>query len=568
MAIFQKSIKYRESYITTLARLFEYSTTVYKDNLVSKMPDSDQVYTYGTFREKCYEISQLLCRYGIGGGDKVAIVSQNMPNWSIAMFSTVTFGRIFVPILPDSSTNEITNILNHSETKVLFVSQRMLPKISEECLNKMTLVFNVETLEIIKRDNDAFTCDGRTLDPLPDDIACLIYTSGTTGKAKGVMLSHRNFCANIFSSYFAHKANHRDVWLSILPMAHTYELSIGMLYPFSVGACVVYMKKPPTPTILLKMMQDIRPTIILSVPLIMEKIYKGSILPTIARSKVLTWLQKHMPKLLYSLIGAKLRKMFGGRLVFFGVGGSKLNPTVEEFLYKAKFPYAIGYGLTETAPLICGCEKKTRKIGFTGPAVHRVTVKLINVNPATDEGELVCKGPNVMLGYYKDAARTREVFTEDGWFKTNDLAIVDENGKYSIIGRKSNVILGASGENIYPEEIEDVINNMSGIAESLVMEKDGKLVALVHIDENILNWNQEGEDEFLKKVEDIKESVLSFVNKRVNKSSKVQNVEIVKDFEKTATHKIRRSVYKNKDVEESGEKTSNNQTSQSLENQE
>lgn len=568
MAIFQKSIKYRESYITTLARLFEYSTTVYKNNLVSKMPDSDQVYTYGTFREKCYEISQLLCRYGIGGGDKVAIVSQNMPNWSIAMFSTVTFGRIFVPILPDSSTNEITNILNHSETKVLFVSQRMLPKISEECLNKMTLVFNVETLEIIKRDNDAFTCDGRTLDPLPDDIACLIYTSGTTGKAKGVMLSHRNFCANIFSSYFAHKANHKDVWLSILPMAHTYELSIGMLYPFSVGACVVYMKKPPTPTILLKMMQDIRPTIILSVPLIMEKIYKGSILPTIARSKVLTWLQKHMPKLLYSLVGAKLRKMFGGRLVFFGVGGSKLNPTVEEFLYKAKFPYAIGYGLTETAPLICGCEKKTRKTGFTGPAVHRVTVKLINVNPATGEGELVCKGPNVMLGYYKDAARTREVFTEDGWFKTNDLAIVDENGKYSIIGRKSNVILGASGENIYPEEIEDVINNMSGIAESLVMEKDGKLVALVHIDENILNWNQEGEDEFLKKVEDIKESVLSFVNKRVNKSSKVQNVEIVKDFEKTATHKIRRSVYKNKDVEESGEKTSNDQISQSSENKE
>ena len=243
MAIFQKSIKYRESYITTLARLFDYSTIVYKDKWVSKMPDSDQAYTYGAFREKCYEISQLLCRYGIGGGDKVAIVSQNMPNWSIAMFSTVTFGRIFVPILPDSSTNEITNILNHSETKVLFVSQRMLPKISEECLNKMTLVFNVETLEIIKRDNDAFTCDGRTLDPLPDDIACLIYTSGTTGKAKGVMLSHRNFCANIFSSYFAHKANHKDVWLSILPMAHTYELSIGMLYPFSVGACVVYKKK-------------------------------------------------------------------------------------------------------------------------------------------------------------------------------------------------------------------------------------------------------------------------------------------------------------------------------------
>ena len=538
-------MKLRERYIDTLAKLYEYSTVLYEKNRMSVMLDSDMQYTYGSFKKKCDEISRRLSRYGIGAGDKVAILSQNMPNWTVAMFSLVPFGRISVPILPDSSENEVTNILNHSGSKAIFISKKLLPKLSRECSDKMDLVIDIETFEIIKRNDDAFTCDGKTAQPGPDDIATLIYTSGTTGNAKGVMLSHRNLCQNIIASLHAHKCTEKDVWLSILPMAHTYELSIGVLYPIFVGACVYYIQKPPTPTVLLSAMKTVRPTVMLSVPLIIEKIYKNSVLPTIRHSRVLKWMKRHTPTLLCRLIGMKLKATFGGRLKFFGIGGSKLDIKVEEFLKKARFPYAIGYGLTETAPLICNAGVKYTKPGSTGVAAYGVTVKLLNVNPETGEGEIVCKGDNVMLGYYKDPARTRSVFTDDGWFRTNDLATVDEKGRYYIKGRLSNMILGPSGENIYPEEIESVINNMDEVNESVVLERNGRLVALVQFNDNIINWNQEGEDQFFEKLEARKQAILNYVNRHVNKSSKINDVEVVKEpFEKTATHKIRRYKYK------------------------
>ena len=543
--ISKKLMKLRERYIDTLAKLYEYSTVLYEKNRMSVMLDSDMQYTYGSFKKKCDEISRRLSRYGIGAGDKVAILSQNMPNWTVAMFSLVPFGRISVPILPDSSENEVTNILNHSGSKAIFISKKLLPKLSRECSDKMDLVIDIETFEIIKRNDDAFTCDGKTAQPGPDDIATLIYTSGTTGNAKGVMLSHRNLCQNIIASLHAHKCTEKDVWLSILPMAHTYELSIGVLYPIFVGACVYYIQKPPTPTVLLSAMKTVRPTVMLSVPLIIEKIYKNSVLPTIRHSRVLKWMKRHTPTLLCRLIGMKLKATFGGRLKFFGIGGSKLDIKVEEFLKKARFPYAIGYGLTETAPLICNAGVKYTKPGSTGVAAYGVTVKLLNVNPETGEGEIVCKGDNVMLGYYKDPARTRSVFTDDGWFRTNDLATVDEKGRYYIKGRLSNMILGPSGENIYPEEIESVINNMDEVNESVVLERNGRLVALVQFNDNIINWNQEGEDQFFEKLEARKQAILNYVNSHVNKSSKINDVEVVKEpFEKTATQKIRRYKYK------------------------
>ncbi|HIS22773.1 MAG TPA: AMP-binding protein [Candidatus Cryptobacteroides intestinipullorum] len=543
--IYKKILKLRERYIDTLAKLYEYSTLIYEKNKLSVMLDSDMSYTYGSFKKKCDEISRRLSRYGIGAGDKVAILSQNMPNWTVAMFSLVPFGRISVPILPDSSENEVTNILNHSGSKAIFISKRLLPKLSKECSDKMDLVIDIETFEIIKRNDDAFTCDGKTAQPNPDDIATIIYTSGTTGNAKGVMLSHRNLCQNIIASLHAHKCTEKDVWLSILPMAHTYELSIGVLYPIFVGACVYYIQKPPTPTVLLSAMKTVRPTVMLSVPLIIEKIYKNSVIPTIRRSRVLRWMRKHTPSLLYRLIGMKLKATFGGRLKFFGIGGSKLDIKVEEFLKKARFPYAIGYGLTETAPLICNAGVKYTKPGSTGVAAYGVTVRLLNVNPETGEGEIVCKGDNVMLGYYKDPERTRSVFTDDGWFRTNDLATVDEKGRYYIKGRLSNMILGPSGENIYPEEIESVINNMDDVNESIVLERNGRLVALVQFNDNIINWNQEGEDQFFEKLQARKEAIMNYVNRHVNKSSKINDVEVVKGpFEKTATQKIRRFKYK------------------------
>lgn len=543
--MYKKISKMREKYIDTLAKLYDYSTAIYENNKLSQMLDSDMGYTYGSFKRKCDELSHMLSRYGIGAGDRIAILSQNMPNWTVAMFSLVPFGRISVPILPDSSENEVTNILNHSGCKAIFISKRMLPKLSKECMDKLILIIDIETFSLIKKDDNAFTCDGKVSQPLPDDLATIIYTSGTTGNAKGVMLSHRNLCSNIIASYHAHKAGSKDVWLSILPMAHTYELSLGVLYPIFCGASVYYIQKPPTPTVLLSAMKTVKPTIMLSVPLIIEKIYKNSVIPTIKRSRVLTWMQKHTPTLLCRLIGMKLKATFGGKIKFFGIGGSKLDITVEEFLKRAKFPYAIGYGLTETAPLICNAGVKITKPGSTGVAALGVTVKLLNVNPETGEGEIVCKGNNVMIGYYKDPERTRSVFTDDGWFRTNDLATVDEKGRYYIKGRLSNMILGPSGENIYPEEIEKVINDIDDVNESIVLERDGRLVALIQFNDNIINWDQEGEDQFFEKLEARKKAILNYVNKQVNKFSKINDIEVMKEpFEKTATQKIRRFKYK------------------------
>ena len=533
--------------MTTLSKLFEFSTLAYSKNPLSRyVEDDSQTYTYGSFRAKCLEISHNLSRYGIKAGDRIAILSQNMPNWTVAFFSAVAFGRVAVPILPDSSESEVTNILTHSGTKVLFVSERMIGKVSQEMMDKMVLVFNLDKLQIVKRDDKAFTCEGWLKEPQPDDLAAIIYTSGTSGKAKGVMLSHRNLSHNVIAAYHAQKTKAKDRWLSILPMPHTYEMAFSVLYPLYVGACVHYLQKPPTPTVLIAAMKSVKPTIMCSVPLIIEKVYKASIVPTINKSRILSWMKDHLPSLLYFFVGRKLYATFGGHLRFFGIGGSKLDPTVEEFLLKARFPYAIGYGLTETAPLITNaCVGKT-KVGSIGVPAYGVEVKLQNVNPQTGEGEIVAKGDNVMLGYYKDPERTRGVVTDDGWFRTNDLAVMDEKGYYYIKGRLNNMILGASGENIYPEEIEQVINTVEGVNESLVMERDGKLVALVKFDDNVINWNQAGEDKFFENLAEKKKAIMDYVNKRVSKQSKVNDVEVMKDpFEKTATHKIRLFRYKN-----------------------
>ena len=536
----------REKYVDTLAKLYEYATTVYSKKQYTQWYDTKKGgYTYSELKAKCDGLSKKLTQYGIGAGDKVAILSQSMPNWSVAFFSIAPFGRIAIPILPDSSENEVTNILNHSESKVIFVSQRLASKVSQECRDKMTLVIDIDTFEVIKADDEKFTCDGRTSVPTPEDIAAILYTSGTTGSAKGVVLSHRNLTSNVITCYHSCKRTEKDRWLSILPMAHTLEMTISMLYPMYCGATVYYLPKPPVASLLLKAMKIVKPTTILSVPLIIEKVYRNSVLPTIKKSRTLTWMNEHMNGLMCKIIGMKLKKTFGGHISFFGIGGAKLDPEVEAFLLKANFPYAIGYGLTETSPLLGYAMKGWRAVGSFGYPVYNVKLKLHNVNPETGEGEVVAKGPNVMLGYYKDPVRTKSVFTEDGWFRTNDIAVKDEKGRYFIKGRNNNMILGPSGENIYPEEIESVINNVDGVNESIVVERNGRLVALVQLDENMIEWDKEGEDNFYEKLDAMKEKIQKMVNKNVNKTSQVSSVEVMKEpFEKTATQKIRRFKYK------------------------
>ena len=536
----------REKYVDTIAKLYDYATTVYAKNQYTQWYDTKEGgYTYHTFKTKCDSLSKLLTQYGIGSGDKVAILSQSMPNWSVAFFSIVPFGRIAIPILPDSSPNEIINILEHSESKVIFVSQKLASKISQEVREKMTLVIDVDTFEILHANEEKFTCDGRTSVPTPDEIATIIYTSGTTGSAKGVVLSHRNLASNVITCYHSCKRTEKDRWLSVLPMAHTLEMTLSMLYPMYCGATVYYLPKPPVASLLLKALKIVKPTTMLTVPLIIEKVYKGSILPTIQKSRTLTWMNKNMNGLMCKIIGMKLKGTFGGHMSFYGIGGAKLDPEVENFLLKAGFPYAIGYGLTETSPLLGYAMHGWRAVGSFGYPVYNVKLKLHNVNPETGEGEVVAKGPNVMLGYYKDPQRTKSVFTEDGWFRTSDIAIQDEKGRFFIKGRNSNMILGPSGENIYPEEIENVINNVEGVSESIVVERDGKLVALVQPAENYIEWNKAHEDKFYEKLDAWKAKLLKITNKNVSKASQVSSVEVMKEpFEKTATQKIRRFKYK------------------------
>ena len=281
-------------------------------------------------------------------------------------------------------------------------------------------------------------------------------------------------------------------------------------------------------------------------PLIIEKVYHQSVVPTIQKSRLLRWMDEHMPRLLYWFIGRQLVKKFGGKLRFFGVGGSKLDTKVEEFLIKCKFPYAVCNVIVN----------KRKRLGSIGVASYNVEIKLDNPNPETGEGEIVCRGDNVMLGYYKDPERTIKVLDEYGWFRTGDIATMDKNGYYYIKGRLNNTILGPSGENIYPEEIEMVINNIPVVDESLVMEKNGELVALVKFQDNALNWNQESEDQFFEKVDNLKKSVMEFVNKTVGKHSKINKVEAMKEpFEKSATQKIRRFKYNNPDSTAESENT-------------
>lgn len=536
----------REEYCTTLHRVFEYSTTHYADKVAYQYVDGGQKYTYAEFKMATERLSQRMSRFGIRHGDRVAIFSQNMPNWVVAYFAATAFGRVAVPILPDSSEAELTNILNHSESKVIFISQRLMPRLSEECKKKLTLIVDIETFEFLKKEDEDFRCDGWVKDPTPDDLACIIYTSGTTGNAKGVMLSHRNLTHNLAASFKAEPAFKKDRFLSILPAAHAYEMGVSTIYSFYVGATCYTLQKPAAPAVLLPALKKVRPTIICSVPLIIEKVIKNSVWPTIQKSRILSWMDKRLPWLLHYLIGNKLVKTFGGKLTFFGIGGAKLDPKVEQFLKDCHFPYAVGYGLTETAPLVCNVMvKKPKRVGSIGVASYKVEIKLDNVNPANGEGEIVCRGDNVMLGYYRDPERTRTVLDDEGWFHTSDIATVDKDGNYYIKGRLNSTILGPSGENIYPEEIEQVINNIDGVEESLVIERGGKLVALVKFEDNVLDWNQASEDKFFEDLEKRKKAVLEWVNKTVGKNSRIGEVDAMKEpFEKTATTKIRRFKYK------------------------
>jgi long-chain acyl-CoA synthetase len=513
--------------------------------------------TYHDFYERVLAVAALLEKSGVKPNDRVALLSANMPNWGVAYFAITWLGAVVVPLLPDFSKQEVENVLEHSEAKALFVSRALIAKVEKLKMAHLKTRIHIEDFSVCKGKEVMFKLGEKPQKEYAveeDMLAAIIYTSGTTGKSKGVMLTHKNICSNAVASRTVQDIFPEDRFLSVLPLSHTYENTIGFLLPVISGASVYYLRKLPTPAVLLPALELVKPTLMLSVPLIIEKIYRGKILPTFNDKKVLKSLYG-MPffrKILNRMAGKKLYKMFGGRLKFFGIGGAKLDKEVESFLREAKFPYAIGYGLTETSPLLAGVNPKHTKLQSTGPVLKGVTLKINNPNPKTGEGEIWAKGPNVMKGYYKEPELTKEVFTEDGWFKTGDLGFIDKDGYLFIRGRSKNVIIGPSGENIFPEDIESVINNYPHVQESLVLEMKGKLVALVHFntEEVEMKYREMKEkvadfSEFIEhKYEEMKKDVRDYVNSKVNRFSKLSEVKVHKEeFVKTATKKIKRFLY-------------------------
>jgi long-chain acyl-CoA synthetase len=512
-----------------------------------------------TFENAAAQISALtafLQKNGIGYGDKVAILSVNMPNWAIAYFSITFMGAVVVPILPDFSVTEVANVLEHSGSKALFVSSGLLSKIEGTQSEMLRIAILIEDYSLLFSDDQSVSFDPNAVPALnyevkEEDLASIIYTSGTTGRSKGVMLSHKNISFDALKGRNIQYIDENDRFLSVLPLSHTYENTLGLILPMLCASCVYYLRKPPTPSVLLPALEIVRPTMMLTVPLIIEKIYYNKVLPAFTDKWIIKLLYKlpFIRKKLNQIAGKKLFNTFGGEIKFFGIGGAKLNKNVERFLREAKFPYAIGYGLTETAPLIAGSNPKKTIYESTGPAIEDIELIINNPDRKSGEGEIWARGPMVMKGYYKDPEMTAEVITPDGWFKTGDLGTLDSNNNLFIKGRLKNMIVGASGENIYPEEIESVINNFRFVAESLVVQQKGKLVALVHLnmeelEKKYLHMKQDMSDKYEEKKEELLNELKEYVNSQVSKFCQINKVVLQPvPFQKTATMKIKRFLY-------------------------
>ena len=536
--------------------------------VVSKYGDNDalgfvgeEFITYTQMGRRIDAVMAYLEALGIEPGDRVILYSQNMPNWGIVYFATQCMGVVVVPVLPDFNAYELGNVIEHSGAKAIFISKSLDFKLAKVENVDIGLVIRLDDFDLLKGVEELPLFDENnqskgTYSPNEDEMSVLLYTSGTTGTPKGVMLSQRNLITNIYQSNNVQEIVETDRFLSVLPLSHTYENTIGFLLAIVNGASISYLRRPPSASVLLPALSKVKPTMMLTVPLIIERIFKGSILKKINSKSVTRLLYKFRPtqKMLNKVAGKKLYETFGGQLKFFGIGGAKLDGQVERFLIDAGFPFAIGYGLTETSPLIAGCAPGKGKFQAIGPKVIDSEVIIHNPNPKTGEGEIWFRGDNVMLGYYKNEEMTKEVLTDDGWFKTGDLGTLDRNGILTHKGRLKSMIVGASGENIYPEEIESLINKFEYVEESIVIEEKGRLVALVHfnmeeLEQKLKEMTSDASIKIEDKIAELKADLLEYINSKVNKSSKLQDIiDYVEPFKKTATNKIKRYLYKSEDV--------------------
>jgi long-chain acyl-CoA synthetase len=563
----QVPIKMNQSLKTlTLSVLLKQSVAAYGDKTALAEIDGHAT-TYSELGEQVSAVVRLLHEHGVTVGDHIAILSENSPKWGIVYFAITTMGAVAVPILPDFHPQEVQHILRHSSAKVIFVSEKLYNKIEDGAIPTLKTIFLIDNFSIVpmkthkdklrelmdegegelaKLKEAALKLAGRPLhETAENDLASIIYSSGTTGSSKGVMLTHKNIVYDAIATMQIVNIGPEDRMLSMLPLSHAYECTLGLVAPILGGGSVYYLDKPPSPRVLLPALQKVKPTILLTVPLVIEKIYKARILPKFKKNSVIRSIYKIplMRNKLNQIAGKKLLASFGGCLRSYCIGGAALCPDVERFLREAKFPYAIGYGLTETSPLISGTGPETTAYRAAGKALMGVEFKIDNPNPQTGEGEICVRGPMVMKGYYKDEARTNEIL-QDGWLRTGDLGVLDKNGYLFIKGRLKNMILGPSGENIYPEEIEAIINEDELVLESLVFQRDDKLLARVCLNYETLDQQFKAENLNENIVDGLLETLRERINSQVSAFSRLKKImEQPEPFEKTPTLKIKRYLY-------------------------
>ncbi|MBR6370275.1 MAG: AMP-binding protein [Bacteroidaceae bacterium] len=497
---------------------------------------------------------------GIKKGDHIALWAQNGARWGFAYLAVNTYETVIVPILADFKPESVMGLVNHSESIVLFTDSDKWARMDISKMPKVRAAFDINTLKVLYCNDDNISYAFEHLDELfenkypngfgPDevifptdnwdDLSTINYTSGSTGDPKGVMLTYRNFSSIV--DYSQRHVPAGDKMVSMLPMAHMYGLVIEFLYPLSNGTSIYWLGKAPTPATLMKAFADVKPYLLITVPLVMEKIYKSRIKPTLDKPAVKFMLKvPGLNKLIYNKVRDGLVQAFGGNVEEFIMGGAALNPEVERILKKIKFPYLVGYGMTEACPLLA-YEHWTKYVpGSCGKPVDVAEVRIDSEDPHNVVGEIQARGENITIGYYKNPEATANAFTEDGWLKTGDLGIMDAEGNIFIRGRSKNMILGPSGQNIYPEEIEAVVNNQDYVLESIVVDRGGKLVALVYLDEQAIAkslLDAEAKDS-------IPDNIRLASNRQLPVYSQLAKVEI-RDvpFEKTPKMSIRRFLYK------------------------
>lgn len=517
-------------------------------------------YTYKEIAEKILRLHILFREAGINEGDKIALVGRNSANWCVIYLATISYGAVTVPVLPDFKPDDLLNIIVHSDSKLLFVDDKIYESLDITKMPDITGVFSLDDFSLIRavsiKIKDLFPAldeayakaypqlrqeDVKFSGITNDKLAVISYTSGTTGFSKGVMITHNSLAANVRFAQNHMPLQPGDPIVSFLPLAHTYGCAFEFLFPFTIGCHITILSKTPSPQIIVQAFKEIRPRLILSVPLVIEKIFKKQLLPVISKPHMKALLAiPGINMILHKKIREKLVETFGGRFVEIVVGGAAFNQDAEKFFRKIGFRFTVGYGMTECGPLISYSSWDTTKLGASGKAVDTLEVTIDSSDPENEVGEIMLRGENVMTGYYKNEKATGEMIDDKGWMHTGDLGVIDKEGNIYIKGRSKSLILGPSGKNIYPEEIEAVINNKDYVVESVVISVDNKLVALVYPDFEMMKKNNVTEEQ----LQVILDTYRKEVNDRFPEYMAVSRFRIHKEeFVKTPKRSIKRFLY-------------------------